>query len=113
LPLAPVAGSLVFAFGLTEPHSGSDVRSMRTRAVWDGADWIIDGAKTFVAGTPDADAYVASARSGQEPNHATAFIDAKGTPGLTARGDLDVAARHPIGSLESPRSLLGVDDTVR
>lgn len=95
-----VDGSLVFAFGLTEPHSGSDVRSMRTRAVRDGGDWVLDGQKTFVSGTPDADAYVVFARSGEGANEVTAFIVERGTPGFTARGDLDVAARHPIGSLE-------------
>jgi acyl-CoA dehydrogenase len=95
-----IGGDLVFAFGLTEPHSGSDVMSMKTTVRRDGDDWVLNGQKMFVSGSPDADAYVTFARSGEERNQVTAFIVEKGTPGFTPRGDLDVAARHPIGYLD-------------
>jgi len=95
-----ITGELVFAFGLTEPHSGSDVMSMKTNVRRDGDDWVLNGQKMFISGSPDADAYVTFARSGEGRNDVTAFIIEKGTPGFTPRGDLDVAARHPIGYLD-------------
>src|SRR6516225_8827367 len=47
------AGRRLGAFGLTEPEAGSDAGNVRTRAVLDGGEWVIDGAKQFItnAGT--------------------------------------------------------------
>jgi short/branched chain acyl-CoA dehydrogenase len=47
------SGSILGAFGLTEPEGGSDAGNTRTRAVRDGGEWVIDGAKQFItnAGT--------------------------------------------------------------
>jgi alkylation response protein AidB-like acyl-CoA dehydrogenase len=47
------SGERLAAFGLTEPEAGSDAGSTRTRAVLDGGEWVIDGAKQFItnAGT--------------------------------------------------------------
>jgi len=53
--LAPLCrGEMIASFGVTEPHGGSDVAEIRTRARQDGGDFIIDGAKVFStnAGTP-------------------------------------------------------------
>ena len=41
-------GSILGAFGLTEPEGGSDAGNTRTRAVLDGSEWVIDGAKQFI-----------------------------------------------------------------
>ena len=41
------AGEIMWAEGYTEPNSGSDLASLRTRAVLDGDEWVIDGQKTF------------------------------------------------------------------
>ncbi|KPM51958.1 acyl-CoA dehydrogenase [Frankia sp. R43] len=43
-----IAGDRISSFGATEPGAGSDLRQMRTRAVRDGDDWIINGEKTFI-----------------------------------------------------------------
>ena len=63
-------GELFSAFSMTEPHAGADPRLLRTRAVRDGADWVIDGEKYFTSNAggaaflivtavtnPDADPY--------------------------------------------------------
>ena len=53
--LPPIAGGEMLAgFGLTEPGSGSDAASLRTRARADGDEWVIDGTKSFItnSGTP-------------------------------------------------------------
>ena len=43
-----VAGQKLAGFGLTEPESGSDAGATKTRAVLDGGEWVIDGAKQFI-----------------------------------------------------------------
>src|SRR5690606_8461238 len=42
-----IDGSLVCAIAMSEPGTGSDLRSVRTRAVRDGDEWVVSGAKTF------------------------------------------------------------------
>jgi acyl-CoA dehydrogenase len=97
-----VSGETLFAFGLSEPEGSSDVLRMRTSVRRDGEDWILTGQKMFVSGSPDADVYVVFARNaeGIEPAGITAFVLEKGTPGFTARGDIELAAPHAIGYLD-------------
>src|SRR5690606_30663447 len=52
------AGEVIGCFGLTEPDSGSDPGSMRTRARRDGGDWIIDGTKLWITNGSVADVAV-------------------------------------------------------
>jgi alkylation response protein AidB-like acyl-CoA dehydrogenase len=54
-------GSLVGANAASEPDAGSDIFSMRTRAVRDGNDYVLNGTKTFVTNAPVADLFVAYA----------------------------------------------------
>ncbi|CAM5199224.1 Isovaleryl-CoA dehydrogenase, mitochondrial OS=Castellaniella defragrans OX=75697 GN=HNR28_002196 PE=3 SV=1 [Castellaniella defragrans] len=44
-------GSCIGAIGLTEPNAGSDAANISTRADWDGSQWVINGAKTFISNT--------------------------------------------------------------
>jgi 3-oxocholest-4-en-26-oyl-CoA dehydrogenase alpha subunit len=50
-----LSGEVVFAIGYSEPEAGTDLASLRTRAVRDGDDWLIDGAKTFTSNAHNAD----------------------------------------------------------
>ncbi|MEU1074479.1 MULTISPECIES: acyl-CoA dehydrogenase family protein [unclassified Streptomyces] len=50
-----LAGELVFAIGYSEPGAGTDLASLRTRAVRDGDDWLIDGQKIFTSNAQNAD----------------------------------------------------------
>ena len=52
---AMLAGEMNFAIGYTEPESGTDLASLRTRAVLDGEEWVINGAKIFTSGANQAD----------------------------------------------------------
>ncbi len=78
-------GEWIGAWGLTEPNTGSDAGNMRTTAVRDGEDWILNGAKNFITHGKSGNVAVVIARTG-EPNtsrNATAFIVERGTPGFS------------------------------
>lgn len=57
------AGEYLGCFGLTEPDAGSDPASMKTRAVKDGDDWILNGTKMWITNSPVADVAVVWART--------------------------------------------------
>jgi len=83
--LAPVAsGEKIGAYSLTEPMSGSDAGTMRSRAVRDGGEYIINGRKSWVTGGPVADyvvVYVATDPS-KGTKGITAFITETDKPGF-------------------------------
>ncbi|HEX6310316.1 MAG TPA: acyl-CoA dehydrogenase family protein [Acidimicrobiia bacterium] len=77
------AGRQIAAFGLTEPDAGSDAAATRTRAVLDGEEWVIDGAKAFItnSGTPITSLVTVTARTGPD-DEITAIVVPSGTPGF-------------------------------
>lgn len=79
-------GELISSFALTEPEAGSDVSALRTRAVRDGEDYVLDGQKRFITNALDADVLMVFARTDQHaPAHQgiSAFIVPTNTPGVT------------------------------
>jgi len=50
-----IAGEMVAAIAVTEPDAGSDVAGIKTRAVRDGNDWVINGSKTYITNAATAD----------------------------------------------------------
>ena len=79
-------GEHLAAFALTEPIAGSDVASLRCRAVRDGDSYILNGTKTFITNGGVADIVtVYAVTDPQKPIHRNAgvFIVEKGTPGFT------------------------------
>ena len=76
------AGDICGCFGLTEPESGSDPASMRTRARRDGADWVIDGTKSWISNGTSADVAIIWARSDEGIR---GFVVPTDTPGFEAR----------------------------
>ncbi|HUQ39317.1 MAG TPA: acyl-CoA dehydrogenase family protein [Acidimicrobiales bacterium] len=65
--VAPVAdGSQRAAFALSESQAGSDVMGMRTRAVRDGDDWILNGTKSWMSGVVQADWYCVFAKTSDD-----------------------------------------------
>jgi glutaryl-CoA dehydrogenase len=74
------AGEAIGCFGLTEPDSGSDPGSMRTRARRDGSDWVLNGAKMWITNGSIADVAVVWARTDEGVR---GFLVPKGTPGFT------------------------------
>ncbi|MFF7450998.1 MULTISPECIES: acyl-CoA dehydrogenase family protein [unclassified Streptomyces] len=82
---AMLGGGLLGAYCLSEPSSGSDAASLRTRAVRDGDSWVITGTKAWITHGGVADFYTVMARTGEEgPRGITAFLvpgDAAGLSG--------------------------------
>ncbi|QIK76174.1 acyl-CoA dehydrogenase family protein [Nocardioides piscis] len=65
-----LTGDIVFAIGYTEPEAGTDLASLRTRAVRDGDDFVIDGSKIFTTGGNTADYVWLACRTDPEaPKH--------------------------------------------
>lgn len=85
------SGELIGANAASEPDAGSDIFSMRTRAVRDGDSYVLNGMKTFVTNAPVADLFVAYATLNPAlgPMGITAFIIEAGTPGLVISKKLD------------------------
>ncbi|MCX0243025.1 acyl-CoA dehydrogenase family protein [Streptomyces drozdowiczii] len=81
------SGDAVGCFGLTEPGTGSDAGSLATRAVRDGADYVINGSKMFITNGTWADVVLLFARTNDTPGHkgVSAFLVPADTPGLTRR----------------------------
>src|SRR5213595_1340651 len=75
------SGAAVGCFGLTEPDFGSNPAGMRTRARRDGADWVLDGEKTWITSGSVADIAIVWARA---EDGIRGFLVEKGTPGFTS-----------------------------
>jgi butyryl-CoA dehydrogenase len=79
------AGRALGAFGLTEPDAGSDTAGLRTRAVLDGEEWVLDGEKAFItnSGTPITSIITIAARTGAAET--SMIVVPAGTSGLTVQ----------------------------
>ncbi|GDX83597.1 acyl-CoA dehydrogenase [Deltaproteobacteria bacterium] len=77
------SAELLGAFALSEPGSGSDAASLRTTAVREGNQYVLNGTKFWITHGGYADVYVVMARTGGPgPKGVSAFLVEKGTPGL-------------------------------
>ena len=88
------------AFALSEPDAGSDPGGMRTRAVRDGDEWVIDGTKNWITNLGVADFYICFAVTDPEQGHSrgiSAFVVEADRPGF-AVGKLE----HKMGIRGSP-----------
>jgi len=83
------SGKWIGAFGLTEPGAGSDVGGIKTRAVLDGDEWVINGQKCFITNGSIADVVVLTAVTDPEKGRRglSNFIVEKGTPGFRVGRD--------------------------
>ncbi|RYY67034.1 acyl-CoA dehydrogenase family protein [Flaviaesturariibacter aridisoli] len=73
------------AWGLTEPNTGSDAGNMKTTAVRDGDNWVLNGTKNWITHGRSGDVAVVVCRTGEPraKNNATAFVVERGTPGFS------------------------------
>jgi short-chain 2-methylacyl-CoA dehydrogenase len=89
-----VAGRALAAFGLTEPEAGSDAGATKTRAVLDGDEWVLDGAKSFItnSGTDITSVVTVTARTGD--GEISTIMVPSGTPGFTVEAPYDKLGWH-------------------
>ncbi|MEU2624525.1 acyl-CoA dehydrogenase [Streptomyces sp. NPDC007157] len=103
---AVLGGGLLGAYCLSEPASGSDAASLRTKAVRDGDDWVINGTKAWITHGGIADFYTVMARTGGEGSHGiTAFL----VPG-DAEGLSGAVPEKKMGMKGSPTAQVHFDD---
>ncbi|GAA3369105.1 acyl-CoA dehydrogenase [Streptomyces sannanensis] len=103
---AMLGGGLLGAYCLSEPASGSDAASLRTKAVRDGDDWIITGTKAWITHGGVADFYTVLARTGGAgPKGITAFLVPGDAEGLSA-----AAPEKKMGMKGSPTAQVHFDD---
>lgn len=77
-------GEIIGCFGLTEPNSGSDPASMRTRAKRTKDGWVLNGSKAWITNGTIADIAIVWAKVEDENDRIRGFIVPRGTPGFTA-----------------------------
>jgi isovaleryl-CoA dehydrogenase len=101
------SGALVGALALTESDAGSDATGIRTTAVADGDDFVLNGGKMFITNGTIADVFVLYAKTSPEKgSHGiTAFMVEKGFPGFSVERKLD-----KFGHRGSPTAELRLDD---
>jgi len=102
-----VNGEWVGVHAMTEPMSGSDAYSMRSRAVRKGNCYVINGSKTFITNAQNAEFVIVFAKldSPESDGGVTGFIVDKGTPGFTISKKL-----HKMGLRTSPMAELAFVD---
>ena len=94
-------GKVMTAFAMTEPEAGSDVAAIATTARREGADWILDGAKTLISNAGIADLYTvfASTDRSKGAKGISCFLVPADAPGLRFAGAQVLSAPHPLGEL--------------
>src|SRR6056297_847811 len=101
------SGELITAIAMTEPSGGSDLAALKTTAVRDGSDWIINGSKTFITNGSTADLVIVAARTSPDAGAKgiSLFVVERGTPGFQPGRVLD-----KIGQPEADTAELFFDD---
>ncbi|MCB0893988.1 MAG: acyl-CoA dehydrogenase family protein [Nocardioidaceae bacterium] len=90
-----LAGETIGALGITEPGGGSDVGGIRTTAVRDGDDYVVNGAKTFITSGVRADFVTTAVRTGGPgAGGVSLLVIEKGTPGFTVDRSLRKMGWH-------------------
>jgi acyl-CoA dehydrogenase len=106
--LAPgVSGRRIGAYAVTEPNAGSDVGGIRTTAVRDGDEFVINGSKMFITNGVRADWYIVACKTDPDKGHrgmSQILVD-KGTPGLAVSRRLE-----KLGWRTSDTAELSFDD---
>ncbi len=103
-----ISGETIVAIAVTEPGAGSDVAGMRTRAVRDGDDYVINGSKIYITNGVYGDLYIVAARTDPQAKGSrgiSLFLVEKGTPGLVVARELE---KH--GDLSSDTAELFFDN---
>ena len=101
------SGEILLAIGMTEPSGGSDLAALKTTAVKDGDDWVINGSKTFITNGYSADLVITAVRTDPEKGARgiTLFAIPADAPGFSRGRKLD-----KVGQDESDTAELFFED---
>ncbi len=95
------SGELITAIAMTEPGAGSDLAGIRTSAVADGTDRIVNGSKTFITNGINADLVITAVRTSPEKHKGlTLVIIERGMPGFERGRNLDKLGLHSQDTAE-------------
>ena len=102
------AGEGMFSYGLSEPEAGSDVRGIRTKAVREGDEWVLNGTKRWISNAGVSEYYTVVALTDPDAGSKgfTAFVVEKGDPGFSFG-----APEKKLGIKGSPTTELYFDNT--
>ena len=94
-------GTLITAIAMTEPGTGSDLSGIRTSAVRDGGDYIVNGNKTFITNGINADLVITAVRTGEHPHKGLSLlVIERGTPGFERGRNLEKVGMHAQDTAE-------------
>lgn len=96
------SGEVVCAIGMTEPGTGSDLQAVRTRAIRDGDDWVIDGQKTFITNGQNAGLIILVVKTDPEARAkgvSLALVDMN-LPGVSRGRNLEKVGMHAADTSE-------------
>ncbi|WP_242474614.1 acyl-CoA dehydrogenase family protein [Tomitella cavernea] len=90
-----VTGETILGIAMTEPGAGSDLAGIRTSAVRDGDEYVVDGAKTFISNGQNGDLFVVAVRTGEDRHGGLTLLVVDGdTPGLVRGRNLAKIGLH-------------------
>ena len=91
-----IQGKAILCLGITEPDAGSDVAGIKTRAVRDGDEWVINGSKTFITNGHRAHVIVLVAKTDPDAGHGgiTLFLVPMDLPGVIREKRLEKLGMH-------------------
>lgn len=96
-----VAGTIIAAIAMTEPHAGSDLQSIRTTAVRDGDHYVINGSKTYISSGQLCDVVIVACKTGPGGAKGTSLIIVDtDTPGFRRGRKLDKIGQHSADTSE-------------
>jgi citronellyl-CoA dehydrogenase len=97
-----IAGERIACLGISEPGAGSDVASIRTRAVRDGDTWVLNGSKTFITNGSRADFMLLVAKTDPDAGHSgiSLFLLDMDSPGVTVSSTLKKMGMHASDTAE-------------
>ncbi len=96
------SGELITAIAMTEPGIGSDLASMRTTAVRDGDNWVVNGSKTFITNGINADLVIVACKTDPTQRHAgmSLLVVERGMDGFERGRNLDKIGMHSQDTAE-------------
>jgi alkylation response protein AidB-like acyl-CoA dehydrogenase len=107
-------GELRFCIGMSEPDSGSDLASVRTRAERTKDGWLVNGTKVWTSGAATADMMIGLFRTSTESKHAglTQFLVDMKTPGIKVRPIKDLSGSDHFNEVIFENALLPPDAVI-